>query len=44
VNRTRLLLEQEADVVGRVTGRVDDLEPELGALDAVAIADGAVGA
>ena len=38
-----LLLEQEADVVGRVTGSVDDLEPELGAFDAVAIADGAVG-
>ena len=38
-----LLLEQEADVVGRVTGRVDDLEPELGSLDAVAVDDGAVG-
>ena len=30
-------------MVGRVTGRMDDLEPELGALDAVAVANRSVG-
>ena len=38
-----LLLEQEAEVVRRVPGRVQHLEPELGALDRVALADDAVG-
>ena len=37
------LLEQEAEVVRRVAGRVQHLEAELGALDRVAFADDAVG-
>ena len=38
-----LLLEQEAEMVRRVTGRVEHLQAELGALDRVAVADDAIG-
>ena len=37
-----LLVEQEAEVVRRVAGRVQHLEPELGAVDRVAVAEHAV--
>ena len=37
------LLEQEAEVVGRVAGGVQHVEAELGSLDGVAFADDAVG-
>ena len=39
VNSVALLVEEEAQVVRRVAGRVDRLEPELGAVDRVAVGE-----